>query len=153
MEVVGKIRPREGKVSITCDEAKPYNIQESSSHQLPENQLGTTPELPTPAQHQTGTSVESENQKNGTAGPTLQKLWIVLEESTNSGHDQRVLREIVKVLLNYPGEGAVALRIKTDNKTVIGELPFVSVNYCHELHLELAAMVGETGIEVVDSVK
>ena len=61
--------------------------------------------------------------------------------------------EVVKLLLNYPGEGHVALRIKTDGKTVIGELPSVSIKYCPELHLELVAMVGEGAVDVVGGVE
>ena len=50
--------------------------------------------------------------------------------------------------MNYPGEGSVGLRIRTEGKTVIGELPFISVKYCPELHSDLAQMVGEAGIQV-----
>ena len=63
------------------------------------------------------------------------------------------LREVVKLLLNYPGGCRVALRIKTDGKTVIGELPFVSVEYCPELRQEMVALVGETGVEMVEVVE
>ena len=44
--------------------------------------------------------------------------------------------------MNYPGDGEVALRIQTEGRTVIGELPSLSVSYCPELHEELEAMVG-----------
>ena len=66
-----------------------------------------------------------------------------LEESSNPGQDEHKLREVVKLLMNYPGEGSVGLRIRTEGKTVIGELPFISVKYCPELHSDLAQMVGE----------
>ena len=85
--------------------------------------------------------------KNGVSLPPA-KLWIKLEESSNPGQDEHKLREVVKLLMNYPGEGSVGLRIRTEGKTVIGELPFISVKYCPELHSDLAQMVGEGGIHV-----
>ena len=98
-------------------------------------------------------SNNNSNGDNGASRPSPAKLWIRLEESSNPGHDEHMLREVIKLLLNYPGEGSVALRIKTDGKTVIGELPRVSVRYCQELHRELAAVVGEAGVEMVGGVE
>ena len=86
---------------------------------------------------------------NGASVSKPAKLWIRLEESSNPGRDEHLLREVVKLLMNYPGKDQVALRIQTDGRTVIGELPRVPVKYCQELHEELTAMVGEGCVEVV----
>ena len=82
------------------------------------------------------------------AVPRPAKLWIRLEESSDPVHDEYLLRGVVKLLMNYPGNGAVGLRIITDGRTVIGELPELPVNYCPELHEELEMMVGAGGVEV-----
>ena len=63
-------------------------------------------------------------------------------------HDEYLLRGVVKLLMNYPGNGAVGLRIISDGRTVIGELPELPISYCPELHEELEAMVGAAGVEV-----
>ena len=59
---------------------------------------------------------------------------------------------MVKLLLNYPGNCPVALKIKTNGKLVRGDLPFASVSYCQQLHDDLIEMVGESGIEMEGSV-
>ena len=87
------------------------------------------------------------NGSNG-AAPAAAKLWIRIEESSDPVQDEYLLRGVVKLLMNYPGDGPVALRIRSDGRTVIGELPFVSVSYCAELHDELEAMVGAGGVEL-----
>jgi hypothetical protein len=81
------------------------------------------------------------------------KIWIRLEESNNPRQDEHMLRGVVKLLMNYPGEGTVGLRIKTEGKTVIGDLPFISVKYCQELHQELVAIVGDGGVEIMGLAK
>ena len=75
-------------------------------------------------------------------------MWIRLEESSNPGQDESLLREVVKLLLNYPGDCPVALKIKTNGKLVKVDLPVASVSYCEELRDELAQMVGESSVEM-----
>ncbi len=87
------------------------------------------------------------NGSNG-AAPRSAKLWIRLEESSDPVHDEYLLRGVVKLLMNYPGNGPVGLRIITEGRTVIGELPELPINYCPELHEELEMMVGAGGVEV-----
>jgi DNA polymerase-3 subunit alpha len=150
VELRGKVRRRDEGLSITCDEAKPYRIEDGDGHTPQEDGYAPEPELPAHKVSVTTTSPSgnASGWKNGASAASLPKLWIRLEESSNPGQDEHMLREVVKLLLNYPGKGPVALRIKTDGKMVIGELPFVSVNFCPELHRELVAMGGEAGVEV-----
>ncbi|MDP6102110.1 MAG: OB-fold nucleic acid binding domain-containing protein, partial [Dehalococcoidia bacterium] len=151
VEVIGKVRLRGDLPSITCDDAKPYVIEDGNGHTPNKDEIVSTSE--TSARTQNGayasTSIDSPNQQNGTPPAPPTKLWIRLEESNNPGHDAHMLRGVVKLLKNYPGDGHVGLKISTDGKTVIGELPEVSVEYCRELHMALVDMVGEDGVEVV----
>ncbi len=94
-----------------------------------------------------GASYHAGDDPNG-ASPPAPKLWIRLEESSDPVHDEHLLRGVLRLLMNYPGEGAVALRIQTEGRTVIGELPSLSVSYCPELHEELQAIVGAGAVEV-----
>ena len=158
VEIVGKVRLRDDEISIICDDAKPYRIEDADGQPNYGDDIAPTPEV---AAHTTNgtsapTSAHTSNGKTGTSpapAPALAtKLWIRLEESSNPGRDEHMLREVVKLLMNYPGEGHVGLRIKTDGKTVIGDLPSVSVKYCQELHQELVTMVGEGAVEVEGAV-
>ncbi|MQF49071.1 DNA polymerase III subunit alpha, partial [SAR202 cluster bacterium AC-647-N09_OGT_505m] len=154
VEVVGKVRLREDDLSIACDEAKPYNIEGSNGHAPQEAEHTSTLELPAHTGNGTSNSSDGSNGNNRTsATPSHAKLWIRVEESSSPGHDEHMLRELVKLLLNYPGDGSVALRIMTDGKMVVGEMPSVSIRYCTELHQELVTIVGEEAIEVVSRVQ
>jgi DNA polymerase-3 subunit alpha len=153
VEVIGKVRMREDQISVHCDEAKSYLIEDSNRHAPQEGEPTSALALPPLTMNGAQPSNNNSNGDNGASRPSPAKLWIRLEESSNPGHDEHMLREVIKLLLNYPGEGSVALRIKTDGKTVIGELPRVSVRYCQELHRELAAVVGEAGVEMVGGVE
>ena len=85
---------------------------------------------------------------SNSAAPRSAKLWIRLEESSDPVRDEYLLRGVVKLLMNYPGKGAVGLRIITEGRTVIGELPELPIDYCPELHEELEIMVGAGSVEV-----
>jgi DNA polymerase III alpha subunit len=148
VEVVGKVRLRDDEVSVHCDEAKPYRIEDNNGHSSQGEERMPTSELTTRTVNGTPPSADVEPRANGASAPSRTKLWIRLEESTDPGKDEHLLREVVKLLMNHPGSSPVALRIKTDGKVVIGELPLVSVSYCEELHQDLVAMVGEGAVEV-----
>ena len=193
VEVVGKIRQRDDELSLHCDAAKLYQIEEqgetipaaeptpvpvvSKADDTPEQDAAGHDDPPLAlAVAENGASgaydaglngvhvdddvavngaTESGNgkaQENGVHKAIPPKLWIRLEESSNPGQDEHLLREVVKLLLNYPGNCPVALKIKTNGKLVRGDLPFASVSYCQQLHDDLTEMVGESGIEMEGSV-
>ena len=193
VEVVGKIRQRDDELSLHCDAAKLYQIEEQGET-TPAAEQASVPDAPradaapeqdaareynppaTQAVAEAGASepydggangasdagdtavngatepVNGKAQENGTHAVAYQKLWIQLEESSNPGQDEHLLREVVKMLLNYPGNCPVALKIKTNGKLVKVDLPVASVSYCQQLHDDLTEMVGESGIEMEGSV-
>ena len=75
-------------------------------------------------------------------------MWIHIEEADDQTEDEQKLRDIVRLLLNHRGNSPTALVIKTNGKTVKGDLPFASVSYCEQLHSELAQLVGNESIKV-----
>jgi DNA polymerase-3 subunit alpha len=155
VEVVGKIRLREDEISITCDAAKPYSIEDNASYTPDSIMPQPLTEAPLHSHNDASAndSTEPSNVKNGLSRDPSTKIWIRLEESNNPRQDEHMLRGVVKLLMNYPGEGTVGLRIKTEGKTVIGDLPFISVKYCQELHQELVAIVGDGGVEIMGLAK
>ncbi|MBF8268200.1 MAG: polymerase subunit alpha, partial [Dehalococcoidia bacterium] len=155
VEVVGKVRQRDDELSVHCDEAAAYQIKQEEEAGHGYEEAPPSPPAPTYPVEGNLKSNGSRGQSNGTlkqarvvSHPPLSKLWIRLEESSHPGEDEYLLREVVRLLLNYPGSWPVALKIKTDGKLVRGELSFLSVRYCQELHQGLVAMVGEGGVEV-----
>ena len=190
VEVTGKIRQRDSELSLHCDAAKAYIIddeeaaapdepaaveeahpadtgyaaEQANGHHdyVPEYQAvseGASSEEHTHAANgASGDGHEAVNgaaelsngrtQENGAHSAPPQKLWIRMEESANPGQDEHLLREVVKVLLNYPGESPVALKIKTNGKLVKVDMPVASISFCEELRSDLAEIVGEAGIEI-----
>ncbi|MBI2856587.1 MAG: DNA polymerase III subunit alpha [Chloroflexi bacterium] len=150
VEVVGRIRQRDDELSVHCDEAAAYQVEQDKEtghdgQEAPPHGVEGTRKT----NGSRGQSNGIEKQANGVSSPAPSgKLWIRLEESSHPGEDEHLLREVVRLLLNYPGSWPVALKIKTDGKLVRGDLPFLSIGYCEELHQGLVAMVGEGGVEV-----
>ena len=153
VEVVGKIRQRDNELSLHCDTAKLYVIDDVGDAAEPEppspvsvvaaaeeatEREADGPGDPPPAaavagngaseRHEAGHNGTHSNgqaaangavgtrevatQENGSHEAVPPRLWIRLEESSNPGQDEHLLREVVKVLLNYPGDSPVALKIK-----------------------------------------
>ena len=60
--------------------------------------------------------------------------------------DAHLLREIIGVLLEYPGKDRVNLEIRTGGRRVLMELPVVSTSYCEGLRQRLEALLGPNAV-------
>jgi DNA polymerase-3 subunit alpha len=152
LEVVGKVRLRDEELSVHCDAAAAYEVKQEMATS-PGDEEASPPSSPPPPQPKktelTSNANGSNGKRNGASPVPSSRLWISLEESSHTGEDEHLLREVVRLLLNYRGDFPVALKIKTNGRLVRGELPpDYSIRYCPELHQELVAMVGEDGVEV-----
>ncbi|MCH8897286.1 MAG: hypothetical protein IIC33_03210 [Chloroflexi bacterium] len=67
---------------------------------------------------------------------------MAIEESDNAIEDAHLLREVIQVLLEYPGKDRVNLQIHTQGKRILMELPVVSTGYCTELKGRLEELLG-----------
>jgi hypothetical protein len=56
------------------------------------------------------------------------------------------LREVIQVLLEYPGKDRVNLQIHTSTRRVLMELPVVSTGYCTELKERLEELLGADSV-------
>lgn len=144
VEIAGKVRVRNDSLSITCDEAKTYII-DYDEPKKPDAITQLSSNFPDQILSGEQNLTKKDNGNLGT-GSSEPELWIQLEESESPGHDEYTLREVLKTLMNYPGNNQVGLRIKSDGKMVIGTVPFANVAYCSSLHKELADIVGENGV-------
>ena len=71
-------------------------------------------------------------------------------ESTDAVDDAHRLREVIGILLEYPGQDRVNLEIHTKGSRVLLELPVVNTGYCDELGERLTAMLGEGSVRYQD---
>ena len=69
-------------------------------------------------------------------------------ESEDPAQDALLLREVIGVILEYPGRDRVNLNIKTAGKRVFMDLPVVSTGYCETLHQRLEDLLGPNSVAV-----
>ena len=143
-------------MSIHCDEVAEYSpersaaknaeasITQSEEHNINNKSLTTNGTRNNYENNSFRSSTIEEQQKERSDI----KLWIHIEESNNPMEDEQKLRDIVRLLLNHKGDSPTALVIKTNGKTVKGDLPFARISYCEQLHSELAELVGNDSITI-----
>ncbi len=73
---------------------------------------------------------------------------LAVTESEDPSHDAHLLREVIGVLLEYPGRDRVNLDIRTNEKLVRMDLPVVSTGYCEGLHSRLEELLGTDTVTV-----
>ena len=75
-------------------------------------------------------------------GGISRAVLLEIRESDNPIEDAHLLREVIQVLLEYPGKDRVNLRIHTQGKRVLMECPVVSVGHCPEMQQRLETLLG-----------
>jgi DNA polymerase III alpha subunit len=116
--VVGRVRVRGEELSIYCDEARLYS-PERDRHE--------------------GQRVEPPGEKAPVGRRTL---LISLTESAQPEQDAHLLRELLRTLLEFPGQDRVNLYISTRGRRVRLDVPIVSTRYCPELISRLEGLLG-----------
>jgi DNA polymerase-3 subunit alpha len=157
LQVTGKLRVRGDQFSLACEQVRQYTASgpSTSSTQSQEQDAGGTagPEqlhraastnvssrARTRNNHQVaGAMQESSLPYNG---PRSRIVSLGLTESDDTVGDAHLLREVVRVLLEYPGKDRVHLVIHTGGRRVLMELPVVSTGYCEELKQRLEELLG-----------
>ncbi len=154
--VTGRLRLRGDQLSLACDGAVVYD---------PEN----PPAAPPPAKAYDGykngngngrKTVDPEIREkkaqmttgdNNRAEPPAEPQKVVrlaVTESDDPNHDAHLLREVIGVLLEYPGRDRVNLDIRTGEKRVRMDLPVVSTGYCEAMHTRLEELLGPNTVAV-----
>ena len=84
----------------------------------------------------------------GTAPPSNNRLvWLIVTEDDDK-HDANTLREVIGVMLEYPGRDRVNLEIRTSGRRVLMELPVVSTGYCDDLRERVEDLLGPDTVAV-----
>lgn len=87
----------------------------------------------------TGNNIPAEPQK---------VVRLSVTESDDPSLDAHLLREVIGVLLEYPGRDRVNLDIRTGERLVRMDLPVVSTGYCEGLHARLEELLGPDTVAV-----
>ena len=75
-------------------------------------------------------------------------VQLAVTESDDPQHDAMLLREVIGVILEYPGRDRVNLEISTTGRRVLMELPVVSTGYCDPLRERLEDLLGPDTVAV-----
>ena len=124
--VTGRIKVRGDELTIHCDQAAVY-------------------------------SPEAEPQEDASAPETVEErravdrpgtLVMTAVETSDSEEDAHVLREAVRLVLEYPGTDRLNLEIATNGKRVLMDLPMVTTAYCPELHRRIEELLGPGSVRL-----
>ena len=76
------------------------------------------------------------------------RLMITVIQAGDRAGDIASLYRLIDILKDFPGKAEVNLRVISEGKTIKLKLSDMYINYCPELHQQLAGLVGEEGIRV-----
>ena len=172
IQVTGKLRVRGDQYSLACDQVETYDPDllgakdsAGSSEAPPANGAvksnGYTNHGPVSngAVHENGAASDNgASLQNGTkdsqpmetvpAAGRIVSLGVT--ETSDSQADAHLLREVVGVLLEYPGKDRINLKIHTGGHRVVMELPMVNTDYCSQLHERLESLLGSDTVHLRD---
>jgi DNA polymerase-3 subunit alpha len=120
--VEGKVRVRNDRTQVSCDNVRSYQL-ETAEEAKPE-----TPPPPPP--------------------PPRSRLTISLKQTEDIDADVACLNKLVDTLRVFPGDDEVNMCVINGDRVVNLKLSNVYTGYCPELHQRLVALVGEEGLKV-----
>ena len=163
VRVAGKVRLRGDQIELACDDAEPFVADQPSA--LPANGNGASVAKSNGnGQYRNGNGngkVLANGNGNGhhgngdspaTAAPPVPSsnrlVQLAVTESEDPQHDAMLLREVIGVILEYPGRDKVNLEIRTAGRRIFMELPVVSTGYCDPLRERLEDLLGPDTVAV-----
>jgi len=139
LEVKGKVRVREDRVQLSCEEVRLYQPVEEKVEEEKAEEIALQP-------------AEVERVKEETMPGEIpvenRRLVISLSQTSDTEGDKANLYKIIDILRRYPGHDEVKLRVTNGNK--ITNLRFFDIyaDYNPELQARLAEVVGEEGLKL-----
>jgi DNA polymerase-3 subunit alpha len=124
--VEGKVRVRNDRVQLSCDNVRRYQPETAPEEAPPEE--AKAPEPPPPPKS---------------------RLTISIKQTENIDDDVACLNKLVDTLRIFPGEDEVNMCVVSGDRVVNLKLSNIYTGYCPELHQRLVELVGEEGLKVV----
>jgi DNA polymerase-3 subunit alpha len=132
--VKGKVKLRGDRVQLVCESrehVQPYQLEEAGDEEVVVSQREIAP------------LVAAAEEK---APTEARRLVIKLKQTSDEAGDIANLHKIINILRDYPGRDEVSLAIDNEKKVFRLRLPGIRVDYCPELHRQLAELIGEDKI-------
>jgi DNA polymerase-3 subunit alpha len=165
--IQGKVRVREEKAQISCDNARLYQPPQEEETKivaptsknnvapvsLPANKNNGKPaSLPASVPKNNVTPVSKNNVAPASlpaAPPAAKHLLIInLHQTSDEAGDIARLDKIITVLKNYAGRDEVQLNVINGVGAIPLKMPGLQTGYCPELKQRLAEIAGEAGLQV-----
>ncbi len=139
LEVKGKVRVREDRVQMSCEEVRLY---QPSEEKVEETKEAETAQLPAEVQPLKEEAVPGE------AAMENRRLVISINQTSDAEGDKASLYRIREILQSFPGHDEVNLKVTNGSKTTRMRFFDIFADYCPELHERLVAVVGEEGLKL-----
>ena len=148
VRIIGKLRSRGDQYSLVCEQVAEYshNIEPSPQRKISDDNQKTS-----------GQKLAKNNLPHRGKPPTEDRnnlahqyrtVALSIKESSDAVEDAYLLREVVQILLEYPGKDRVNLLIQTGGRQVLMELPVISTGYTDEMKLRLEDLLGLDSVEL-----
>jgi len=167
--LTGRLRLRGNQMSLACDGAVEYDPENPSAVPLPakpHNGYTNGGYKNGNGQNGNGNGYKSNSDGRKAATPGINEkkahmttgnnspaepqkvVCLTVTETDDPSRDAHLLREVIGVLLEYPGRDRVNLDIRTGEKRVRMDLPVVSTSYCDGMHTRLEELLGPDTVAV-----
>ncbi len=156
VQILGTVTARDERVSISCLSASEYSLpgEEHLDRQVatdgPEAAIATPASVPAATAYQASDdspaplpSPEATAVSNGHKPP--RRLVLRIRETDERNHDQRLLEDVSRLLLEHRGEAEVSLEIASEGRVFTMEWPLVKVTISPGLERDLALALGPGG--------
>ena len=158
----GKLRLRGDQLSLACEQVEQY-IPKSPSKSKANGKANSQPDeagakgqrVATNGTHPPSATLPKGDASSAIGGNThslsvhSRIVSLAISESADPVEDAHRLREVIQVLLEYPGKDRVNLQIQTGGKRVLMELPVVSTGYTEELKVRLERLLGFDTVDLL----
>ena len=171
VRVAGRVRLRGEQLELSCDEAEEFVVDRPSTLPANGNGNGAAPKPNGNGNYRNGNGKTHSNghsngngsgYKNGNgngqtqhdeangrpAVPSSNRLVKLIVDEEGQHHDANTLREVIGVMLEYPGQDRVHLEIRTLGRRVLMDLPVVSTGYCDDLRVRVEDLLGPDTVAV-----
>ena len=158
VRATGKLRIRGDQFSLACQQAKDFSQNGSASVNGASNgksadsgnvKTGPSPNASSRAKSNGKQPIEAKTVER-TAAETgaARVVTLGVSETDDAASDAQLLREVISVLLEYPGKDRINLGIRTGGRKVVMELPVVSVGFCAPLRQRLEDLLGTDAVKL-----
>ncbi len=165
VRTTGKLRLRGDQFSLACDRAQEHssadvtavngevppamngeaaNTSNGASNGSKRRRPAASPPEAAPATAETSTGTSSN-------GKSHRVVSLGVTESDDAAEDGQLLREVIGVLLEYPGTDRVNLEIHTGGRKVLMDLPVVSTGFCEGLRQRLESLLGPRAVTTINN--